>query len=273
MKALKYSVMLGIFLYLTAACDQKVKTAEKNPPENTENAAETQVKQYPAAEKMEEIDRIAQELQQVESLRWENTEGAQSSFVEVQAYLNDDQQPLKIVEHFINGGYNGQGERQYYFKNGKVIAFYEKKDDWIDTTQSVYVETQTFYNEEEPVSTRTRSADYADEIEKSDWKEIQPSHHSLQTVNQILGGEGRFETHFISVIKGGNQLFLLLGEPKKDNRYITTVRVDQKTPFIDDLIQHLEEYKYKPVDIEFKVVGGSGEPKFRVLTKAQWKDE
>ncbi|MGM0479323.1 MAG: hypothetical protein ACQERC_08870 [Bacteroidota bacterium] len=272
MTVIKNFALLGLMLIVLGACDQKVKTKDNSSNDSEDQTTETQ-KQYPAAAKMKEIDQIQNELQQVESLRWENTESEQSSFKEVRAYLNDDQQPLKIVEHFANGGHNGQGQRHYYFENGKVIAFYEKKDDWVDTTQSVYVETQTFYNDEEPVATRTRSAEYADEIEKSSWKEMRPTHHSLQTVNNILEGKGRFETHFISVIKGGNQLFLLLGEPKEENRYITTVRVDEKTPFISDLVQNLEEYKFRPVEIQFKVVGGGGKPEFRVLTNAQWKDE
>jgi hypothetical protein len=82
------------------------------------------------------------------------------------------------------------------------------------------------------------------------------------------------QTYFLSIIESQNQLYLLLGEPKEGERYVTVVRVDDMNePFIKDLVRNRKEYKFRPILIKFDVVGGNGEPEFRVLNGAKWLDE
>lgn len=272
LRFMKYIIYLFVAFPLFFSCEQKTKANSKNT-EQIQNHDTVDVKQvYPGQSKMEEINSIIGELEEVHSLRWEKSLEDQTLFTEVIAYLNQDGDPQKIIELYSNGNYQDQGERHFYLENGKLIAFEDKKDAWLDSNTFVYEETQTFYNENEPVMTRKRSGASVAEIEQSEWKAIRPESHTLTKVNKILSGTGAFQTHFISIIESQSGLFLLLGENKETDRYLTAVRVDERTPFIDDLLSNLEEYKYRPIDIQFKIVGGAGQPQFQVLTDARWKD-
>lgn len=277
MKNIKYLVAVALLIFLTNACDQKEKSSDSttNEKEQTDKNADknAQFMQSPSAKKMEEINAIIDPSQMVQSLRWEKHTDHGSEFTTVTAYMNEDGTPMKIVEHFIDGDFQPEGKREYYLEDNKLIFTQEFKDIWVDSNLTQYVETKTVYENEQPTMTLTRSAAF-DDIQDSTWKKVTAQNLSLKKVNDILKGEGRFQTHFISVIKA-KDLFLLLGENKEEtmDRYTTAVRVDEMTPFIEDLLNHLDDYKYRPVEIEFKIVGGNNQATFRALTAIRWKDQ
>lgn len=277
MKNLNFILLILLFMIFTYSCEQKKKSADSNT-EDTEEidstvSSDSEFMQFQNTKKMEEINAMIAPDKRVESLRWEKSTDHGSEFVTVTAYLNEDGVPMKIIEHFINGNFRPEGQREYYLEDNNLIFFQEFKDVWIDSNQTEYVETKmVFNNKEEPQMSLTRSADFND-IQDATWKEISKEKPPMEKINHILSGTGRFETHFISVIKA-NDLFLLLGEAKENdkNRYKTAIRVDEMTPLIEDLLDNLDAYKFRPVDIQFKVVGGKGEAKFRALTAIDWKD-
>ena len=277
MKNTKLFITLIILTGLTFSCDQKENTTDpiENNSSSDSSESTSAFMQYPNAKKMKEIDERIDISKRVESLSWEKqTKDHGSEFIQVVAYLNDDGFPMKITEHFIDGNFRPQGERHFYLENNKLIAFQENIDFWIDSNITNYIEKRTVYNDEKPVITQSRTANEFYEIQDSIWKIIPEEHHSLNKVNKILTGSNEFETHFISVVKA-NDLFLLLGEnkPQTEERYTTAVRVDKMTPFIEDLLNNLDKYKFRPVEVSFVVVGGSNEPEFRVLTDIAWKSE
>lgn len=272
-KPMKYCTLLVLSISLFfASCEQKTNNSTQKKSDSEKDTAQV-VKKYPSQQKMREINEVVHELEEVHSLRWEKIGEDQTTFREVIAYLNDDGEPLKIIEQYSNGNFQDQGKRHFYLENGKLIAFEDKRDAWLDSNTFVYEEIQTFYNDQEPVMTRKRTAGSVSEIETSEWKTVRPESHTLTQVNKILSGEDEFQTHFISVIEAQQGLFLLLGENKEENRYQTAIRVDEKTPFIEDLLANYEEYKYRPIEIQFKIEGAAGQPQFQVLTNARWKDE
>lgn len=266
-------LLLGIFFN---SCDQKVKSdlPETNEQEvQAEEKGDSFLTQYPNAKKMQEIDERLDPEKRIESLAWQRQSNTGSATVQVEAYLNEDGLPMKIIEYFIDGNYQPDGQRHYYLENNKMIGFVEYASNWIDSLTANYSEKKTIYNDVEPVITQIRYADNVDKIEGVKWKTIRSEHHSLKKVNKILGGVEEFEPHFISVVKS-DQLFLILGEPKPqtEERYTTAVRVDEMTPFIEDLLNNLDKYKFRPVNLTFKVVGGNNTPEYRVLTGIAWKE-
>lgn len=263
----------GVFLN---SCDQKEKQAvledsEEMIQESKDNKLFTE--KYPNAKKMIEIDDRIDPARRVESLYWEKQTKNGSEFTQVTAYLNEDGLPMKITEYYIDGNFQPQGQRHYYLDENQLIAFSEQTDFWVDSNFTNYTEKRTIYSEMEPVVTQTRFASSYDEIEGVKWKDIRIEHHSLEKVNNILSGVEEFEPHFISVIKT-DQLFILLGEdkPQTEERYTTAVRVDKMTPFIEELLNNLDKYKFRPVKITFEVVGGNNAPQYRVLTDISWKE-
>jgi hypothetical protein len=271
MKNTFYFVVLISLLFFS--CEQKTKDSNEN---KVKVGIDSTSQELPVSQQLVfEIENNISNLHEVRSLNWEKTIDDNSEFREVHAYMNDEGIPSKLVEYFSMGNFKEQGERHYYFKGGQVLAVVSKKDVWIDSNTVLYKETETFYDEKKPVLSRTRTSEYIDEIDQSEWEKIRPISYEkeLKTVNNILTGQGVFRTHFISVIKGQNELFLLLGESKDDNRYVTTVLADQNAPFVRDLLNNLKEYKFRPIDIQFNIIGGeNGQPEFRLMTSAEWAD-
>lgn len=270
---MKYTFyIVALLSSLLVSCEQKTK----NSNEQTDKVDfDTTLQKLPQShELMYEIENNLSNLNEVRSLRWEKTIGDNSEFREVHAYMNDEGVPSKIVEYFSMGNFQEQGERHYYFKGSEILAVIKKADVWADSNTVVYKETETFYEDGKSIQSRVRTSDYIDEVTDADWKQIRPISHSqeIKTVDDILKGKGAFKTHFISVIKGQEQLFLLLGEAKEENRYVTTVLADHRVPFVNNLLHNLDAYKFRPIDIQFQVVGGNGQPEFRMLTSAKWAD-
>lgn len=268
-----FSFLIILCIGLTTSCEQKTKTSDKEVEK--EKSRDTNSSETTQARKLiSEIDNNLESLNEVQSLRWEKTTGDNSEFREVQAYMNDQGVPSKIIESFSMGNFKEQGERHYYFQDSEIIAIIKKADEWIDTNTVLYKETETIYEEGKPINSRVRSAEYIDEIDKAKWENIRSISHEaeLAIVDNILKGQGKFRTHFISIIKGQDQLFLLLGEPKNENRYVTTVLANPESPFVSDLLNNLDKYKFKPIDLEFQIVGGKGSPKFRLMTDAKWAE-
>ena len=274
MKNIKFLFPILLFISLSYSCDQKEKstdpeTDETNLADSTNNDP---FMQFSNTKKMEEINDRINPKNRVESLRWEKQTDHGSEFTTVTTYVDDDGFPMKIVEHFIDGNFRPEGEREYYLEDNELIYFQEMKDVWIDSNYTQYVETKTVFDKNSPAMTLTRSGEY-ENIQDATWEEMPSKNPSMEKVNNILGGTGKFQTHFISVIKG-DHLFLLLGENKEDtkDRYTTALRVDEISPFIQDLLNHLKDYKFRPVEIKFNVEGGENQPEFRVLTDIHWKE-
>lgn len=263
--------LIAVLASLFFACEQKTNNSIDK---EGQVVADSSKNELPASQEMVfEIENNLANLNEVRSLRWEKTIDDNSEFREVHAYMNDEGIPSKLVEFFSMGNFKDQGERHFYFKGDELLAVVSKKDVWVDSNTVLYKETETYYEKGKPVFSRIRSAEYLDEINQSEWEKIRTVSYEdeLKTVNSILNGEEPFRTHFISVIKGQNELFLLLGESKDDNRYVTTVLADQNAPFVRDVMANLKEYKFRPIDIQFKIIGGkNGSPEFRLMTSAQW---
>ena len=263
-------------MILVSSCDQKEKqlSIEKSEEIIQEpNDNNSFFEEYPNAKKMMEIDKRIDPEKRVESLYWEKQTKNGSQFTQVAAFLNDDGIPMKIIENYIDGNFQPQGQRHYYLEESKLIAFLEEKDFWIDSFTTNYSEKRTIYNNTEPAITQTRYANTYDEIEGVKWKNIRQELNSLEKVNKILSGTDEFQPHFISVIQA-DHLFLLIGEakPQTEVRYTTAVRVDKMTPFIEELLNNLDKYKFRPINISFEVVGGNNSPEYRVLTNISWKE-
>jgi PBP1b-binding outer membrane lipoprotein LpoB len=261
-----------LFLFIFAAfvaCEQKTK-GESAIDKPTDTPKPTEITS--AQQKMEEFEGLdMNSFELVKSLRWEESIGENSKFLEVDLYLNADKMPVKIVEYFSDGNFAEQGERIYYLDQSEVYAITKRYDDWVDSNFAVFNEKQVFFEGGNAAAARFRSSDYAEDIVNENWKNIRPENISNETVvMDLINGKGRFQTHYISYIEANESLFLLLGEPKEGDRFVTVVKVEQPTPFIKELITNSKKHKFKPIDIEFVVTGGSGQPEFRVLKNAKW---
>lgn len=263
-----FSILIITILTITS-CEQKTKDSSS---ETIKNDTISKLEITTSQQKMEEFEAMdISEFELVKSLRWEESVGENSKFLEVDLYLNADKMPVKIVEYFSDGNFAEQGERVYYLDQNEVYAISKRYDDWVDSNFAVFNEKQVFFEKGQAVDARIRSADYADDIMNVSWKKIRPENISNEAVvMDLINGKGRFATHYISYIEANDALFLLLGEPKEGSRFVTAVKVQEMTPFIQELLSNSKKYKFKPINIEFAVTGGNGQAEFRVLTAASW---
>lgn len=270
MKKVIFKMILFLFIFVAlVACEQKTKgeSAIDKPADTSKTIEITSGQQM--MEEFEGLDMNSFEL--VKSLHWEESIGENSKFLEVDLYLNSDKIPVKIVEYFSEGNFAEQGERIYYLDQSEVYAISKRYDEWVDSSSVVFNEKQVFFEQGEAVDARQRTSDYAETIVDEKWKKIRPENISNETnVMDLIKGKGRFQTHYISYIEANESLFLLLGEPKEGDRFVTVVKVEQPTPFIKELITNSKKHKFKPIDIEFAVTGGNGQPEFRSVKSAKW---
>lgn len=260
-------------IFLLFACNNSSKETD-SVKESITDKTELSIPIIGSVEpKIKVIDSLSNEtLKQVRSLRWEKTSKEGSSFIEVSAFINADEFPLKIKEYFSETGFGKEGEHFYYFENNQLIAITSLYDEWIDSNTLEVVEQQHFFEEGEATYSRSRRALFLDELPEKKWEEIRPEPPSIDRAYSILRSEPPFTTNFISFIQGDESLFILLGEPKDTNRYITALKIGSKHPIIEKLYKNPEKYKYTPLKINFEVTGGHGSPEFRVLKDIQWED-
>lgn len=265
-------IITALALGTVSSCTQGEKTSNEETQTST-----LEIDDFNASingKKMSEIDARIDPSHSAHSLVWERQiDGQPVELTEVIAYGDADGNLLKIEEKFLGAPYQPQGTRNYYLENDILIGVTEELDMWLDSLTSNWVEKRTIYDETGPQKTQMRSAYSYDEIEYEEWEDAPIEDYKLDKVNRILSGIEEFEPHFISVVKG-ESLFLILGENKKevDNRYTTALRVDEMTPFIEDLLNNLEKYKFRPVNVRFTTVGGNNQPEFNVLTDISWKE-
>lgn len=265
-------LVLFTLVYMLFSCNESEKETHSgndinSKVEDTPSVVKTIVPKIYA------IDSLSREtLQRVRSLRWEKSSNAGSSFHEVTAFINADEFPLKISEYFSEPGSGKEGEHFFYFESNELIAVSSLYDEWIDSNTMQVVEQQHFFENGTVVFSRSKSASFLDELQDKKWEKIRAEAPTIDRAYNILRSEPPFTTTFISFIQGDESLFILLGEPKEEDRFITALKIESKDPILEKLYNSPEEYKYTPLKITFEVTGGNNQPEFRVLKNIEMVD-
>lgn len=265
-------VLFLLSLMFFFSCEE-APVEKDSPRELPDISQDTPLEVTKTLPKIEAIDNLStEELQRVRSLRWEKSTSEGSYFLEVSAFINADEFPQKITEYFSEPGYGKEGEHFFYFENNQLIAVTSLYDEWIDSNTMEVVEQQHFLENGEVTYSRIKRAAFLDELADKKWKKIRAEAPSLDRTYKVLRSESPFTTTFISFIQGDESLFILLGEPKDEDRYITALKIDSKDPVLEKLYNNPDEYKYTPLKITFDIIGGNGTPEFRVLKDIEMVD-
>lgn len=278
---MKYKIFLVACLMASvfSSCDQKVKDEawEDETLPKPEIAKEGDVSDYQYI--LAKVDSINANLdtdyKYIRSLRWEYASDTANETIQVMMYFTDEHGPAKIIEKYYEQVNERQGEKTYYFDEENLILTENLFDKWADVEGGMMHQEQVFYeNGEEVYARKKKAVDYYGLADVS-WEENEnPEIITTEIASRIIKQLAPFQTYFISTIQSGNNLFLLLGQPKEGDRYVTVVRVDDiYEPFIIDLLKNKKEYKFRPIMVQFDVVGGGDDPEFRVLKGAKWLDE
>ncbi len=266
-------IISAILIFLS--CEQKVKEENSGLETHTDQVVENTIPED-ILQMVDDIEELCGAgLQEVKSLPWEYSDETNPKFFQVTSFLDHSGSPFKITEEYGDGGDAIQeGKKTYYFENGKVFAYYHQYDKWFGRDSVKLFDEQHYYDlaSGKSIASRSRSAFTLDDLPYEDWQGIETTTPDVSLTQAIINEEAPFETHFLSYVKSEYGLFIVVGEPKEadEARYQTTVVANPDEPFIRDLIQNKEKYKFQKLALNYSFQGGGANPLFTVLQSAEW---
>jgi hypothetical protein len=245
------------------SCQSDNKTDENST--QTENAAKIENEDQ-FEQKMADIDN-ATDLKLINSLAYNNNEGSR---IDAIAYLDKNDQEVKIEENFADVKTGNYGKYAYYVENGKKFATKEVYYDNQLSTPS-FVERVSFYDEKGKVMfTKERLASFEDELEKAAFQIRTPKDCSIDRAMRVLNQEGEFTTTFQGFASAGNLTYLLVGEDTKDG-YASSLAVQYEEGDIKTLLKSERAYIGTPLEVQHEVMVDERGLKFQVLLAVEIK--
>jgi hypothetical protein len=252
-----------IFLFaLITSCEQRIVQHESTSSIEKEiDTIQNNIDLY-----IKEVDENLGQLQKFESLSWHKIVDGKNIMREVEAYADDFNNMLKIVEAYNDETIQELGKKEFYIEHDEVIATKHTTDQL--TTEGEYLAKRitTYYKNGDAYLSYEQTASFIDELNNEERKKLQKAVAlPMQNTMDALLNKGTFSTHYLSYVESGGNIFLVLGEPKPEQRYAATVLVKEITPLIQQLIDHSEKYKYQKVNVVYRSIGGNGQPRFKLL--------
>lgn len=208
-----------------------------------------------------------EELSMINSLAYNNNAG---SSIEVIAYLDKNDNEVKIEEKFSDIKSGNIGKYTYYIENGKKVV---SKEVYLDNVlkKPSYVERITFYDSNnKPIYTKERFATYEDELEKEAFQVTTPKDRSIDRAMRVLNQEKEFETTFQGFANAGNMDYLLIGENTKDG-YASSLAVQYKEGDIQKLMKNQKAMIGTPLAVQHQVMVDERGLKFQILISVKIK--
>jgi hypothetical protein len=212
-----------------------------------------------------EIDAKEGQLDVGNSLFYTNND---QSTEEVFAYLNKQGEILKMEEKFYDATTGNRGIRLFYFLKEKKFAsierFIDKKD-----AEGKFVGRVSYYNKnQQPIFSKARLADYEEDLENAEFKQIAPFDCSMLTARQVLNQQGLFKTTFQGFLSDGPVDYLLVGGTGEKG-YTSAIVVQ----FEDDQLAYLKKNQQTmvntPLMVEYEKMIDQGNYEYQILLKAR----
>jgi len=215
------------------------------------------------------IDAKEDQLIVANSLTYQHNDG---STEEVLAFLDDQENIVKIEEKFSDADTRNSGKRIFYFENSKkfmtVELFMDNKD-----SKGAFRERVSYYNKNETVkSSKDRLAPFEEDLEKMEFKKIGHYDCSVKRAMAVLNNEGVFKTTFQGFLENGYMTYLLVGGPGESG-YATAIAVQYDDSQITKLKKNTLKYINKPLKVKFERMLDEKNMEFQVLISAQLLDD
>lgn len=260
MKTSLYILMFGMLLL---ACEQKTKSSGD---ENIEQAESIGIDESVIIDKITTIDSISNDQMIYRSLRWEKTVDSNSYFTEAAIVINEKGFPIKLVEYYSDDKTAKNGQINYYVEDEKLFATVHLYNQYFEDGTGKTVETRTFYENEKAIKSESRSAFYMEDLPYNEFQETDKTIiEDYENVVDMINNQGKYKTHYLSYIEAIEELYLLLGEAKETDRFVTTLKVEQPTETIIKLVDNSNKYKFTPLAVSHEIKGGKGLPEIRVI--------
>ncbi len=201
-------------------------------------------------------------LMEVGSLSFTKEDGSE---FEVSAFLDGNKKIVKLVQRYVNGQSKEFGTTSFYFKSGVKIVSKERFEDH-SNVKPKFIERISYYkNEEFPLKTKFREANLEEELDQMLFMECKKINCSSKNAEDALNQSGEFITTFQGFVETGKDLFLTVGENKKDG-YVSALMVQA----IDENIKKLQQTEIlmigKQLTVNFERMTDASGFQFQVLT-------
>lgn len=259
MKRVFYIIGLVVVVY---ACN-----GSKESKKDTEMATYVPLKDEGEFEaKVAQID-MNDSLVEVSSLYYTKEDG---SSYEVSAWLDDKSHILKMKETSVEGTSGKYGSVTFYFDNGRKIVsnehFEEKQGN-----KANFVERITYYNPAgKSLKSKQRIAVYEEELDRALFQACAPANCSSKNAEDALNQKGSFITTFQGFVENGPQMFLTVGEHKKDG-YVSALLIQYTDSNIKKLMDDQENMVGTKLTVNFEKMTDETGFQFQVLTGIKFK--
>jgi len=217
--------------------------------------------------KVDNINTNAEDLNVANSLSYRHNDG---SIEEVFAYLNQQQQIVKVEEKFKNGKEGDSGVRFFYFEKGKKIMTVERFID-VKKRDGKFLERVSFYDKSgKPFASKERVTLYEEDLEKIEFSAINPYDCSIETAENVLNQKGVFSTTFQGFASDGPIDYLIVGGPGETG-FASALAVQYADQTTNYLKSNQERMVDSPLLVEFEKMMDERKLEFQVLTRVEIK--
>lgn len=250
---MKYSIL--ILSLLLFACEDKKKstdesivTIEEPIADNMNLSSEDEVNYW-----VSEIDAEAEVSSEV-SYSFQFSNETEEVYILVY-HING--LPVRIDEKFSNYVSKTYGTRSYYLQNDQLVFSREVKEEVLADSTYQMRETVSYYSNSLVTKSATRVATYEEELIYEEFTTINPKVHPFEEAIEILNNTGKYEIHFSDIIETSNATFLVLST-NTDKKMTTTVMLEYRDDFANQLLTDKKKFKGKKVEIAFEMVTSEG---------------
>ncbi|MEJ6588380.1 MAG: hypothetical protein QNL43_01135 [Crocinitomicaceae bacterium] len=139
----------------------------------------------------------------------------------------------------------------FYYRNGLKRISIESSSQF-NESESYFSQTISFYSDSGTILySGIRTATDLDTLEELSYTKIQDTELKDGLTLRLLKSTAPFQTAFLGTAysKEQEKLFLIVGNP--DRSYTSTLAIEEKTVFINELIKNEDRYMGVPLDIDF----------------------
>ena len=262
-KCVMWLCSISIFMFVGFSCgDNK----EPDPKNNTESNSE-----YVSNEDEVAFEQLISEIDMNDALTTANSlfyTREDGSSMEVELFLDENNEAVKIIEKFTSGHSQSIGNRTFYLKDGKKVATREAFEDG-EGENAHFVERVSYYDEKEkPIATKQKTAPYEEELELESYILTEKFDCSIKRALNVLNQEEEFATTFRGFVKEDPYLYIIVGEDDVKG-YCSSLVVQYITETIQKLQANEADMIGKPLIIDFETFSGEQGYEYQILLGAE----
>ena len=264
---IKYLFPLTTLLLILTCASCKTDEVVTDSDETDEPVIET-----PSNDELEaylmEID-LNDELELASSLYYTKGSDSGEEMVQVNLFLTDSSEVLKIEELMVRPGTNSIVSNVFYYKDEVKCASKQFFEESINDS-SYFVEVLSYYDADAKVIlSKRRTAMFEDYLDQEAYTVVKNSDCSDARAFDVVNQEGNFETTFQGFVEFGQFTYLIVGENKKVG-FASSLVVQRESALIKELRANEKEMIGTPLEVEFGTAmddGGSQQILLSIIKK------